>query len=159
MSWEIGFHKEQQRHIGYSVFAICDHPNCTVEIDRGLAYMCCEDPKPSASCEGFYCAEHRDNYVYGDEIDDMDDDELEAMGIDVESQAVFDAVENGDIVRCRHLPIPLNKESAYWLELVLADESWATWRDENPKKVTAYQEALKNKKGNVCILPMVKEGE
>ena len=160
MSWVVGFNQEQGRHIGYGVLAICDHPDCTVEIDRGLVYMCCENPHPSPSCGGFYCAEHRDNYIYGDEIDDMDDAELEALGIDVESQAVFDAVENADIVRCRHSPIQPNKESASWLQHVIEDDTWSKWREENPEKVIAYQEAIKNKKGVVCIVvPVAKEGE
>lgn len=152
MSWVIGFSENQNRDVGYGILAICDHPECTAEIDRGLAYICCEDINHNACCGAFYCAEHRENYVYGDEIDDMEDEELEALNIDVESQEVFDAVENGDIVRCRHEPIQPNKENAAWLEHVLKDESWSQWREENPAKVTAYQEALKNRKGNVCFV-------
>ena len=157
MSWVIGFNSEQKRHIGYGVLAICDHPECTVEIDRGLGYMCGEGFNHNASCHGYFCAEHRENYVYGDEIDDMQGEELEALGIDPESKEVYDAVENGDIVRCRHEPIQPNKESASWLEWVLSEDSWAKWREENPKKVAAYQDALKSKQGNVCVVVPVED--
>lgn len=152
MSWSIGYCEKQKRDVGYGVLAICDHPGCTAEIDRGMDYICCEDINHNACCGAFYCAEHRDNYVYGDEIDDMDDEELEALNINVESQEVYDAVEDGDIVKCRHEPIEKGKENAAWLEHCLKDETWQKWRNENPEMVTAYQEALKNRKGNVCFV-------
>lgn len=40
MGWSIGFDSNWNRDIGYGVPAFCDHPGCTAEIDRGLAYVC-----------------------------------------------------------------------------------------------------------------------
>lgn len=39
------------RDCGYGVPAICDHPRCSAEIDRGVAYKC-------NYCERFLCSEH-----------------------------------------------------------------------------------------------------
>lgn len=159
MSWAIGFSKNQNRDVGYSVSAICDHPGCAVEIDRGLGYICCENINHNATCGAFYCAEHRENYVYGDEVEDMDEDELEALGIDPNESAVQDAIDDCEIVRCKHEPIEPGKESAAWLKHVLKDPSWEQWRQENPAQVTAYREALANKKGQVCFVKPVHEPE
>lgn len=41
-----------QRDIGYGVPAYCDHPGCTVEIDRGVSYVCAE------GCGLHFCGEH-----------------------------------------------------------------------------------------------------
>lgn len=68
MSYAVGNCGKHKRHIGYGVPAICDHPDCTEEIDRGLGYLCGEDFH-FASCHGYFCEEHRYNYVYGDEIE------------------------------------------------------------------------------------------
>lgn len=153
MSWAIGFSENQNRDVGYAVPAICDHPGCTAEIDRGIAYMCCEiSPDHHATCGGFYCAYHRESYIYGDELDDMDESELEAHNIDKDSDAVAEAIDDGDIVKCLHEPIEKGKENAAWLEHCLKDETWQDWRNENPAMVTAYQEALKNRNGNVCFV-------
>ena len=49
------------RPIGYNFLAVCDHPGCEKEIDRGLAYACGGmhgDGDPDGSCEGYFCYEH-----------------------------------------------------------------------------------------------------
>lgn len=38
MSYAVGNCEKHKRHIGYGVTAICDHPDCTEEIDRGFGY-------------------------------------------------------------------------------------------------------------------------
>ena len=40
MGWSLGFDSNYNRAIGYSVEAICDHPGCTEEINRGLSHVC-----------------------------------------------------------------------------------------------------------------------
>lgn len=52
MSWAVGEDRPRLRHIGYGVTALCDHPDCGKEIDRGLSFACSE-------CPLFFCAEHR----------------------------------------------------------------------------------------------------
>lgn len=51
MGWSYGTNSEG-REIGYAVRAICDWPNCSTEIDRGLSYLC-------GACNGYFCEEHR----------------------------------------------------------------------------------------------------
>jgi hypothetical protein len=36
---------------GYAVDAVCDHPGCTKEIDRGFAYLC-------YNCMKYFCEPH-----------------------------------------------------------------------------------------------------
>jgi hypothetical protein len=47
------------REAGYSVTAHCDEDSCTVEIDRGLAYLCGDSPHGDEyGCSKFYCGQH-----------------------------------------------------------------------------------------------------
>jgi hypothetical protein len=44
---------------GYGVDAACETPDCTAEIDRGLAYLCGETPGgDERGCGGYHCDEH-----------------------------------------------------------------------------------------------------
>lgn len=62
------------RPIGYAHQATCDHPDCNVTIDRGLAYACGgmhgTETLPASDwhpCEGYFCGDHRK----GVEIEDQ----------------------------------------------------------------------------------------
>lgn len=158
MSWEIGFNENQNRDVGYSVTAICDHPGCTAEIDRGLGYVCCEDINHRACCGAFLCADHRENYTYADELEDMEPEELEELGHDLDDPETQLLIAEGDIVKCNHKAIEY-KEHAGWLNHCLTHETWAKWREENPALVAAYKDALKRKNGNVCFVvkPLLKQ--
>lgn len=60
MGWSIGYDRKRKRFIGYGVPALCDFPECNTEIDRGLAYVCC-DEEPfggEAGCGLFFCGPH-----------------------------------------------------------------------------------------------------
>ena len=49
------------RPIGYAFDAVCDHPGCTKEIDRGISYACGGmHGEDEYSCEGYFCESHRD---------------------------------------------------------------------------------------------------
>lgn len=51
------------REAGYNVTATCDEPGCNEEIDRGLYYLCGENPlSPDPGCGGYFCGKH----LYGD---------------------------------------------------------------------------------------------
>lgn len=141
MSWSIGYCSNHKRDIGYGVPAPCDHPGCNVIIDRGMSYLCCENIHHSVSCGGYFCAEHRDNYVYADEVPDMDDEELEALGLDG-SEAEED--DDDGVIACRHRIEP-RKEAVEWLEFMLSNESWQKWRELNPERVQHFKERLANK--------------
>lgn len=60
MGWSIGYDSKWKRDIGYGVPAFCDHPGCKRVIDRGLAYVCC-DQEPYGGEDGcglYFCPEH-----------------------------------------------------------------------------------------------------
>jgi len=47
------------REAGYGVEATCDAPDCSTEIDRGLAYLCGENPLGDEyGCTGYFCDKH-----------------------------------------------------------------------------------------------------
>lgn len=50
-----------ERWAGYGVPAVCDLPECNVEIDRGMAYNCRENSFSEGvgkSCGLYFCEEH-----------------------------------------------------------------------------------------------------
>lgn len=94
------------RWAGYGVPAKCDHPDCDVEIDRGFAYLCGDDPMDDNP------GEHRDGECMG-------------CGLYFCAAHRFGNHEGFD-------PKPDAQE---WEHHVLTDESWAQWRDENPSRV------------------------
>jgi len=59
MGWSTGYDKNWNRDIGYGVQAVCDHPKCNKEIDRGLSYVCGSDPYGGEyGCGLYFCEEH-----------------------------------------------------------------------------------------------------
>lgn len=48
-----------ERHLGYGVKALCDHPDCTEVIDRGLGYLCGSEPGGEEDgCGRYFCGMH-----------------------------------------------------------------------------------------------------
>lgn len=44
---------------GYNVADICNRPDCNIEIDRGMAYLCGAVPGGDEyGCGGYFCGEH-----------------------------------------------------------------------------------------------------
>ncbi len=58
MGWEIGFDRRHNRDIGHGVPAVCDHPDCGRQIDRGLAHLCGFISREVEGCGLFFCDEH-----------------------------------------------------------------------------------------------------
>ena len=64
MGWGDCGTDSEGRNIGYVWPAICDHPNCEVEIDRGLGYACGDMHGESEwYCEKYFCGEHQRNWM------------------------------------------------------------------------------------------------
>lgn len=60
MGWAHCGTDTQDREIGYAIEATCDHPGCSEEIHRGLAYACGDmHGADGFSCEGYFCEDHR----------------------------------------------------------------------------------------------------
>lgn len=58
MGWGYGINM-LGREVGYTVAAICDEPDCTARIDRGLAYTCGDAPDGGDyGCGGYFCGKH-----------------------------------------------------------------------------------------------------
>jgi hypothetical protein len=115
MGWSIGWDGNWRRDIGYGVPAICDHPGCNEEIDRGLAYVCCDEEPHGGErgCGLYFCERHR--------------------GWD------------GRCARCRNRkpPYPPKPDTERWIRHKLADESWRRWRVEHPEEVAAMSSSLR----------------
>jgi hypothetical protein len=116
MGWSIGWDSNWNRDIGYGVPALCDHPKCNARINRGLAYVCCDQQPHGAphGCGLYFCYEH----------------------VDVLRHRCARCVKGKQAYK--H-PKPDVKE---WIEWKLTDESWQRYRDENPEEVAAWRAAL-----------------
>ena len=60
MGWQIGFDANWDRDIGNGVPAVCDHPGCDADIDRGFAYVCDDVVGHGVThgCGGYFCPQH-----------------------------------------------------------------------------------------------------
>lgn len=113
MSWAVGYDEKWKRDIGYGVPAVCDHPDCNAEIDRGLSYVCGGEPYGGEDgCGLYFCSEH----LFADGLCGR------CMG--------------------ERSPFPAKPDVDAWLKWKLTDESWQAWREENPDEVEAMKRKL-----------------
>ena len=111
MGWSIGYDPDWKRDIGYGVPAICDHPDCDEEIDRGLSYVCGGEPYGGdVGCGLFCCATHLYHTT------------------DVSTQRCERCCEGKE-------PFEPKSDVAEWIQHKLTDSSWQQWRDKNPHEV------------------------
>lgn len=118
MGWQVGYDTKNKRDIGYGVPAICDHPGCNEEIDRGLSYVCA-DGEPyggERGCGLYFCLDHQNMTEKHHQLCD----------------------------RCLrgNQPYKPKPDTREWMNWKLTDESWKQWRDENPDEVAKIQQAL-----------------
>lgn len=61
MGWSLGYDSNWNRDVGYGVPAYCDHPGCDEKINRGLAYVCCDQQMYGGEdgCGLYFCSNHR----------------------------------------------------------------------------------------------------
>lgn len=115
MGWSIGYDANWGRDIGYGVPAYCDAPKCKQEIDRGLSYVCGEEPYGGdKGCGLFFCPKHLYFHEFRDGVVAM------------------------VCKRCDGNKSPYTNpspEHPTWINHKLTDESWAQWRKENPQKI------------------------
>ena len=68
MSWSHCGTDKEGRPIGYAIDAVCDHKDCSNEIDRGLSYVCGGmHGEDEHSCDKYFCSNHLE---YTLELDD-----------------------------------------------------------------------------------------
>ena len=113
MGWSIGFDSRWQRDIGYGVPAICDHPKCNEEIDRGLSYVCGSEPYGGDyGCGLYFCEKHRPGY-------------RKPHG----SDRTVELCSRCERYKQPYEPKPDVEE---WIHHKMTDPSWAEWRKNNP---------------------------
>lgn len=103
MSWSIGFDTRWNRDIGYGVPAWCDHPDCNEEIDRGLSFVCGNEPYGGEKgCGLYFCEKHHMN-----------------------KWKLCD--------RCakKRKPFTPKPDHPEWIKHKMTDESWSEWRKDN----------------------------
>jgi len=109
MSWAVGYDSKWKRDIGYGVPSICDHPDCSESIDRGLSYVCGGDPYGGDDgCGLYFCKKH-----------------LFCVGR--KKQRCGRCVKN----RKPFAPKPDLEE---WLHHKETDSSWEEWRKERAER-------------------------
>jgi hypothetical protein len=114
MGWSIGYDNNWERDIGYGVPAICDHPDCNEEIDRGLGYVCGGEPYGGEfGCGLHFCDEHL-KVVKHTEYKEED-------------KFIFKCE------RCEHdkLPFEPKPDVQEWVDHKMTHPSWEEWRKEN----------------------------
>lgn len=118
MGWAIGWDGDWQRDIGYGVPAWCDDPSCNEEIDRGLSYVCGNEPYGGDRGCGLYMCGH---HLYMVPVD-PDDTEGDWIGL---------------CARCHKGEAPFEPKPDHpeWLLHKLKDESWEEWRKNHPSQV------------------------
>lgn len=96
------------RWAGYGVPGVCDRPDCTAELYRGLDSRCGEDVD-THGCGLSFCGEHM------------------VAGWDA-PQMCTRCVEDEP-------PFTPKPDTAEWENHMLSDDSWGRWRAENPERV------------------------
>jgi hypothetical protein len=118
VSWAIGYDERWKRDIGYGVPAVCDHPDCKEEIDRGLSYVCGGEPfGGDRGCGLYFCSAH---LRWHERLPQL-------------------CERCSPRIRRAFNPKADTRE---WLTHKLTDESWAQWRDENPEAVESARAIL-----------------
>lgn len=131
-----------ERDAGYGVIALCDHPNCTAVIDRGMGYACCDAIHHDGSCGGFYCSEHIMlwSVISKDEFEGLDDKEIQKL---LEQYGLSDQYSPSNMPEfneceqfnhCQHEPIQ-SKTAQGWVDWIKKDDSWGKWRELYPEKL------------------------
>lgn len=133
MSWAVGEDLARKRHIGYGVPAICDHPGCDEQIDRGLEHRC-GDLHEEHGCALYFCGYHL-YYVFDDEGDDHPD--YTGSYCERCCDLTRDDVPYAE-------PYEPTPDTVEWASHVLNDESWAQFREEEPEWTARYKEIVDN---------------
>jgi len=113
VGWAVGYDENWKRDVGYGVPAICDHPGCGEEINRGLGYVCGDQPFGGEhGCGLFFCSKHRHHRL----VDPDDDDGDVAM--------FCERCPGGE-------PFEPTPDTDEWTHHKMTDPSWAEWRAVN----------------------------
>lgn len=116
MGWAVGYDARLRRDVGYGVPAICDDPECSAEIDRGLAHVCGGEPYGGdCGCGLHFCGKH---LSYG-----------------LKAQVCRRCLAEQD-------PFPPKPDTREWMRWKLQHPTWAEWRAAEPEEVARISAAL-----------------
>lgn len=119
MGWAIGFDERWSRDIGYGVPAVCDHPGCNENIDRGLAYVCGSDAYGGEhGCGLFFCEKHLFHR---------------------NPRGAERGVNNCKRCATYRPPYKPKPDAQEWIDFKMTDPSWAEWREEQAKATTTQR--------------------
>lgn len=109
---------------GYGVPAYCEHPECSEEIDRGMAFACGGEPGDDHGCDMYFCEKHREytgfkgnGESYPDYLCDCDED----------CECTYKEVCHP--CASNEPSYPYKHEHPDWIKHLQTDESWKDWRD------------------------------
>jgi len=122
MGWSVGEGKDG-RDIGYGVPALCDHPDCNEQIDRGLSYVCgmINTDGEDRGCGLHFCKDH--------------------LGYSPKFGQLC-----GRCYPRLKAPFTRKPDLPERNEHKLTDESWAQWRAENPDQVASLSLSSQERK-------------
>ena len=129
-------YKVGQRWGGYGVPTTCEHPKCKEEIDRGISFACGGEPFSEYGCDRYFCSEHRKSKGW-----DSENGRWCRHRNDCDCEFVEVCARCGT----NKPPFKYKPEHPTWIKHILEDESWETWRKENPEEVNNF---LTNKTWN-----------
>jgi hypothetical protein len=117
MGWAVG-ENAQGRDVGYGVPSVCDHPDCSAPIDRGLSHVCGGmHDGDEHGCGRYFCDQHMHR------------------GCREDSSGEEEWVNLCERCTAGQSPFKPKPDTPDWLNLKLTDESWQRWREENPDAV------------------------
>lgn len=116
---------------GYGVPAICEHPDCSEEIDRGMSYACGGEPFSEFGCDRYFCSKHL--HFTGFKMDGSDE------RCDCEDDCKCEVKEVCERCAKGEDSFPYKPEHPDWIKHILKDKSWAQWRKENKETVKEYK--------------------
>jgi hypothetical protein len=103
MGWSVGYDSNWHRDIDYGVPSICDHPDCSEEIDRGLSYVC-GGGGGEHGCGLYFCGKH--------------------LSYSIKNAQVCDQCGNA------RPPFPKKPDIKEWVHHKETDPSWKAWSKE-----------------------------
>lgn len=124
---------DPDRWAGYGVPAVCDWKSCSVEIDRGLGYRCEDHGSYKLFLKGREVSYDLWNTEEGA---DADEEWVEVEGC--ERHYCSEHMVKTDKHDDEHTES--KPDTAEWEIHMLTDESWDTWRTENPERVAQMKE-------------------
>lgn len=126
-------YKVGERWGGYGVPALCEHPNCNEEIDRGVSYACGGEPFSEHGCDRYFCGKHLFYVAFKDD------------GKRCRHQRDCDCKHFELCKRCKDNKKPFNykPETEEWITHLLKHKSWKEWRQNNLEEVNKLKKIWK----------------